>query len=79
MTFRDWAREILEVKQRIGIDHVGLGTDGGGGLPARIAGYRNIMDLPKLAGAMLEVGLTWEDVRAYMGGNVERVLKTCLG
>ena len=78
-TFTDWAQEILEVKRRMGIDHVGLGTDGGGGLPARIMGYRNIMDLPKLAGAMLEVGLSWEDVRAYMGGNVERVLKTCLG
>ncbi len=78
-TFEDWALEILEIKKRMGIAHVGLGTDGGGGLPARIRGYRNIMDLPKLASAMLKVGLTWEDVRAYMGGNVERVLKTCLG
>ncbi len=78
-TFEDWALEILEVKKRMGIDHIGLGTDGGGGLPARIRGYRNISDLPKLAGAMLKVGLTWEDVGAYMGGNVERVLKTCLG
>lgn len=78
-TFEDWALEILEVKRRMGIDHVGLGTDGGGGLPARIRGYKNILDLPKLAAAMLKVGLTWEDVRAYMGGNVERVLKTCLG
>ena len=78
-TFGDWAREILEVKKRMGIEHVGLGTDGGGGLPARIMGYRNILDLPKLAAAMLKVGLTWGDVKAYMGGNVERVLKTCLG
>jgi len=78
-TFSDWAREILEMKKKLGIDHVGLGTDGGGNIPRLIEGYRDVGDLPKLAAAMEEVGLTPEEVRAYMGGNVRRLLQTCIG
>ena len=44
-TFQDWAREIMEMKKRIGMAHVGLGTDGGGGLPRFIDGYRDVRDL----------------------------------
>ena len=40
-TFSDWARETLEMKKRLGIDHVGLGTDGGGNIPRLIEGYRD--------------------------------------
>ena len=29
-TFMDWALEILQMKKRLGMEHVGLGTDGGG-------------------------------------------------
>ena len=79
MTFSDWAREILEMKNRLGIDHVGLGTDGGGSIPRFIQGYRDIRDLPRLATAMEEAGLSPEDIRAYMGGNVHRLLQTCIG
>ena len=78
-TFPDWAWEILEMKKKLGIDHVGLGTDGGGNIPRLIEGYRDVGDLPKLAAAMEEVGLTPEEVRAYMGGNVRRLLQTCIG
>ncbi|MBP1715024.1 MAG: hypothetical protein H6Q42_3227 [Deltaproteobacteria bacterium] len=78
-TFSDWAQEILEMKTRLGIDHVGLGTDGGGNIPRLIEGYRDVGDLPKLAKAMEEAGLAPEDIRAYMGGNVHRLLQTCIG
>ena len=40
VTFLDWAKEILEMKKRLGMEHVGLGTDGGGNLPSLIEGYR---------------------------------------
>ena len=30
VTFLDWAKEVLAMKQRLGIDHIGLGTDNGG-------------------------------------------------
>jgi membrane dipeptidase len=78
-TFLDWAREIAAMKKRIGIEHVGLGTDSGGHLPDRVAGFRDVADLTKLAAAMIETGLTREDVAAYMGGNFLRVFKTCCG
>jgi membrane dipeptidase len=78
-TFRDWAEEIVEMKKRLGMEHVGLGTDGGGGLPSLIEGYKDVRDLTKLAAAMQEAGLSPEDISAYMGGNFLRVLQTCIG
>jgi membrane dipeptidase len=78
-TFLDWAREILEMKTRLGIEYVGLGTDGGPKLPSLIDGYRDLRDLLYLLAAMQEVGLSHEDVKAYMGGNFCRVLQHCIG
>ncbi len=78
-TFLDWGREILEMKKRLGMDHVGLGTDGGGGIPRLIEGYRDVRDLARLVTAMQQVGLSPEDIKAYMGGNVHRVLQQCIG
>jgi microsomal dipeptidase-like Zn-dependent dipeptidase len=79
VTFSDWTKEILEMKKRLGMEHVGLGTDGGGGLPGFIEGYRDICDLIKLVKAMQEVDFSVDEVGAYMGGNFYRVLRTCIG
>lgn len=81
VTFLDWAREALAMKQRLGIDHIGLGTDNGGLFKTSrvIKGYKDIRDMTKLAEAMLEVGLTKKDISAFMGGNLLRVLKACIG
>jgi microsomal dipeptidase-like Zn-dependent dipeptidase len=78
VTFSDWAKEILEMKKRIGMEHVGLGTDGGGGLPGFIEGYRDICDLVKLVKAMQEVSFSNDEISAYMGGNFLRVLRSCI-
>ena len=78
-TFRDWAREIGEMKKRIGMEHVGLGTDGGGGLPKFIDGWRDVRDLVHLVGAMQEEGFTRREISAYMGGNFRRVLQKSIG
>jgi membrane dipeptidase len=78
-TFLDWARETAELKKRIGIEHVGLGTDGGGHLPDRVKGYKDYVDLSKLSAAMLETGLSREDVAAYMGGSFLRVFRAYTG
>ena len=78
-TFRDWAREIMEMKKRIGMEHVGLGTDGGGGIPRFIQGYRDIRDLSRLVKAMQDTGFSREEISAYLGGNTYRVLKACIG
>jgi membrane dipeptidase len=76
-TFLDWAKEILEMKKRLGMDHVGLGTDGGGMVPC-LDGYRDVRDLVHLMAAMQEVGLSHEDIKSYMGGNLYRVLQQCI-
>ena len=78
-TFRDWATEIMEMKKRLGMEHVGLGTDGGGGIPRFVEGYRDIRDLSQLVAAMQEAGFTREEIAAYMGGNTYRVLEACIG
>jgi membrane dipeptidase len=79
MTFSDWAKEILQMKNRLGIKHVGLGTDGGGDLPGLIEGYRDIGDLLKLVKTMQEFGFSQDEIAAYMGGNFYRVLRSCIG
>jgi microsomal dipeptidase-like Zn-dependent dipeptidase len=79
MSFLDWAKEILEMKKRLGMDHMGLGTDGAGALPKFIEGYRDIRDLVRLVAAMQGVGLSQEDIKAYMGGSFYRVLQSCIG
>jgi membrane dipeptidase len=78
-TLKDWANEILKMKERLGMKHVGLGTDGGGGIPELIKGYKDVRDLSKLAAVMQEVGLSHNDIASYMGGNFLRVLQQCIG
>jgi microsomal dipeptidase-like Zn-dependent dipeptidase len=77
-TLRDWAEEICAMKSRLGMAHIGLGTDGGGRLPKTVEGYANIKDLHKLATTLTEVGLGQEDLRAFLGGNLERVVRAIL-
>jgi microsomal dipeptidase-like Zn-dependent dipeptidase len=77
-SFADWAKEILQMKSRLGIEHVGLGTDGGGMLPRMIVSYSDYRDLQKLAAAMEETGLSTEDIHAFMSGNFTRVFNACV-
>ena len=77
-TLRHWAEEIVQLKARLGIEHCGLGTDGGGGLPRLVKGWKSIASLPDLIVAMREAGLTQEDIAAYVGGNFLRILDRCL-
>jgi len=78
-TVLNWAEENLEIAQRIGIEHLALGTDGGGVLPEMVDSYESILDLPKLVAAMDEVGFKRREITAYMGGNLFRVIKKCIG
>jgi microsomal dipeptidase-like Zn-dependent dipeptidase len=78
-TILDWAEENYEMKARLGSEHIGLGTDGGGVLPLRVDGYESILDLPKLIDAMYEVGFKRREIEEYMGKNLFRVLKQCIG
>lgn len=79
LTLEDWAQETVEIKRRLGMDHVGLGTDGGGQLPRRVSSFKDYRDLGKLAAALANAGLSGDDIRAYMGGNFLRLFRTCVG
>ena len=77
-TLKDWAEEIVRMKARLGMEHCGLGTDGGGGLPRFVKGWESIASLPHLIVEMKEAGLTQGDIAAYVGGNFLRLLGKCL-
>jgi microsomal dipeptidase-like Zn-dependent dipeptidase len=77
-TLMNWATEIKAMQSRLGTNHVGLGTDGGGHLPQTVEGYTHIGDLPQLIRAMEETGLPEEAIQAYLGGNFERVIRAVL-
>jgi microsomal dipeptidase-like Zn-dependent dipeptidase len=77
-TLKQWADEIAMMKTRLGIEHCGLGTDGGGGLPRAVDGWQSIASLPALIAAMQEAGLTQADIAAFVGGNFLRLLKRTL-
>jgi len=77
-TLTHWAEEIVLMKARLGIEHCGLGTDGGGGLPRLVEGWRSIASLPDLMAEMKKAGLTREDIAACVGGNFLRLLGKCL-
>lgn len=79
LTLQDWAEENDAIKERLGSEHVGLGTDGGGVLPDFVDGYKSILDLPKLVKAMYEIGYGSKAIAAYMGRNVHRLIKECIG
>ena len=78
-TLLDWAEENYEMKQRLGSGHIALGTDGGGVLPGMVDGYSSILDLPALIDAMYAVGFKRSEINDYMGKNLLRVLKECVG
>lgn len=81
-SFYTWAEEIKQMMRSLGREHVGLGTDCGGGKGGelkRIHGFKDIRDLVKLGDAMQKAGLSREAVAAYMGGNFYRVLQNCIG
>ena len=79
LTIDNWAGEISTIKNAIGIEHIALGTDGGGALPSMVSGYQSVADLPKLADAMRNKGLTENEVKAFFGGNMLRILSACIG
>jgi len=70
----DIARSIAYATGRIGVDHVGLGSDWDGAVPVPF----DAANVVRLTDALLAVGLDDASIRAVMGENVLRVLATAL-
>lgn len=66
----DTARAMAHIRDLVGIDHVGLGTDFDG---AVTAGY-DVSRIALITQALIDAGFSDEDIAKAMGGNVLRVL-----
>ena len=73
LTVADIADHIDYAVERIGIDHVGIGTDfdGGGG----VAGYMNAAQAPNLTAELARRGYDHAALRQIWGGNFLRLLR----
>jgi microsomal dipeptidase-like Zn-dependent dipeptidase len=70
----DTARAMRHIRDLVGIDHVGLGTDFDG---AVTAGY-DVSRIALITQALIDQGFTDEEIAKAMGGNVLRVLGEAL-
>jgi membrane dipeptidase len=70
----DIARSIAYAVERIGPDHVALGSDWDGAVPVPF----DAAHVDQLTAALLDVGLEEVSIRAVMGENVLRLLDTVL-
>lgn len=68
------ARSIAYTVDRIGVEHVALGSDWDGAVPVPF----DAANVVRLTDALLEVGLDEAAIRAVMGENVLRLLATAL-
>jgi membrane dipeptidase len=73
LTVADIADHIDYAVARMGIDHVGIGTDfdGGGG----VSGYMNAAQAPNLTAELARRGYTHADLAQIWGGNFLRLLR----
>ncbi|TNF41732.1 MAG: membrane dipeptidase, partial [Bacteroidetes bacterium] len=72
-TVPDCVDHIDYVKNLVGIDYVGIGSDfdGGGG----VDGCADVSEFPNITAEMLKRGYTEEEIRKVWGGNFFRVFK----
>ncbi len=70
----DIARSIAYAVERVGVDHVALGSDWDGAVSVPF----DAANVVRLTDALLDVGLDDAAIRAVMGENVLRVLATAL-
>lgn len=68
------ARAMRYVADRVGVEHVALGTDFDGTVSVPV----DATGLPHLTEALLDVGFSPSDIRKIMSGNVIRVLRQTL-
>lgn len=73
-TVRDVADHIDHIKKRIGVDHIGIGSDFDGG-PIGPAGIEDVSGFPNLFAELLRRGYTEEELRKIAGLNVLRALR----
>ena len=69
-----WARAVRHAADVVGAEHVALGSDWDGAVPAIVDAAGTV----HLTAALLEAGFSDGEVRGIMGGNALRVLRAVL-
>lgn len=69
-----WARAVRHAADRMGADHVALGSDWDGAVPAIVDAAGTV----HLTAALLAQGFSEEEIRGIMGENTVRVLRSLL-
>ena len=79
-TMDDVKRHLMHMLETCGADGVGVGSDmdGGFGRDQLPAGIRSSADLPLIAEALAQEGVSEGDIGKIMGGNLRRVLTAVL-
>lgn len=73
-TLAQVVRHVMYIGERIGYDHVGLGSDFDG-IQHTPRGLEDVSKFPELVAELLRQGVSDEDVAKVVGGNVLRVWK----
>jgi len=74
VTVKDVADHIDHIRARIGIDHIGLGSDFDGG-SVGIVGLEDTAAYPNLFIELARRGYTKDDLKKIASGNIMRALK----
>jgi membrane dipeptidase len=72
-TIENYVDHLDYVVERIGVEHVGIGTDFDHG--AGIIGFKDASEAPNLTRALLERGYSADDIAKIWSGNFMRVLR----
>jgi membrane dipeptidase len=72
-TVEQVAEHIDHVRQLVGIDHVGLGSDFDGVGDSLPTGLKDVSQYPNLVRVLLEKGYSEQDIEKLLGANVLRV------
>lgn len=75
-SFEEFVDHTLRMVETVGVDHVGIGTDMDANYKPVIKDYTAFFRWPE---ALLEKGLSREEVGKLSGGNAQRVLEEVLG
>lgn len=73
------ADHMCYIAERVGVEHVAIGSDFDGWIPTIPNDMRDCRDMPKLTQKLLDRGMHQEEVSGILGGNFMRVLRTVRG
>ena len=71
-TLHQVARHIMYIGEKIGFDHVGIGSDFDG-IPTIPEGLEDVSKFPDIIAELLRMGLTDDDAAKVVGRNILRV------